>query len=157
MSSRTDWSVKQKWSRSRSVMPDSLQLHSPGILQARILEWVAFPFPRGSSQPRDRIQVSCTAGGFFTHWTTREAQEYWSGWPIPSPADLPHPGIKRVSCIAGRFFTNWAIRETQWNRNISAINMLLLCARHCCKHFKSIKALSPHKNPIGQIPLSSPL
>ena len=37
-----------------------------GILQARILEWVAFPFPRGSSQPRDRIQVSHIAGGFFT-------------------------------------------------------------------------------------------
>ena len=37
-----------------------------GILQARILEWVAFPFSRGSSQPRDRTQVSCIAGGFFT-------------------------------------------------------------------------------------------
>ena len=36
-----------------------------GILQARILEWVAFPFFRGSSQPRDRIQVSLIAGGFF--------------------------------------------------------------------------------------------
>ena len=36
------------------------------ILQARILEWVAFPFSRGSSQPRDRIQVSRIAGGFFT-------------------------------------------------------------------------------------------
>ena len=37
-----------------------------GILQARILEWVAFPFSRGSSQPRDRIQVSRIAGGFST-------------------------------------------------------------------------------------------
>ena len=37
-----------------------------GILQARILKWVAVPFPRGSSQPRDRTQVSHTAGGFFT-------------------------------------------------------------------------------------------
>ena len=37
-----------------------------GILQARILEWVAFPFSRGSSQPMDRIQVSCIAGEFFT-------------------------------------------------------------------------------------------
>ena len=36
-----------------------------GILQARILEWVAFPFSRGSSQPRDRTQVSRIAGGFF--------------------------------------------------------------------------------------------
>ena len=36
------------------------------ILQARILEWVAFPFSRGSSQPRDQTQVSRIAGGFFT-------------------------------------------------------------------------------------------
>ena len=37
-----------------------------GLLQARILEWAAFPFFRGSSQPRDQIQVSSIAGGFFT-------------------------------------------------------------------------------------------
>ena len=36
------------------------------ILQARILEWVAFPFSRGSLQPRDQTQVSRIAGGFFT-------------------------------------------------------------------------------------------
>ena len=35
------------------------------ILQARIREWVAFPFSRGSSQPRDRTQVTNIAGGFF--------------------------------------------------------------------------------------------
>ena len=65
-----------------------------GILQARILEWVAFPFPRGSSQPRDQTQVSHIAGGFFTSWATREAQEFWSGQPIPSPVDFPNPGIE---------------------------------------------------------------
>ena len=43
------------------------------ILQARILERVTFLFSRGSSQPRDRTQVSCIAGGFFTSWGTREA------------------------------------------------------------------------------------
>ena len=37
-----------------------------GILQARTLKWVVMPFPRGSSQPRDQIQVSCIAGRFFT-------------------------------------------------------------------------------------------
>ena len=45
-----------------------------GILQARILEWVAFPFSRGSSQPRDQTQVSPIAGGFFTNWGIREVQ-----------------------------------------------------------------------------------
>ena len=43
-----------------------------GILQARVLEWLAVPFSRRSSQPRDRIQVSHIAGGFFTVWATRE-------------------------------------------------------------------------------------
>ena len=50
-----------------------------GILQARILEWVASPFSRGSSQSRGWTQVSRIAGDFFTSWATREAQEYWSG------------------------------------------------------------------------------
>ena len=44
------------------------------ILEARILEWVAIPFTRGSSWPRDRTQVSRTVGRFFTAWTTREDQ-----------------------------------------------------------------------------------
>ena len=43
-----------------------------GILQARILEWVAFPSSRGSSQPSNQTQVSRTAGRFFTSWATRE-------------------------------------------------------------------------------------
>ena len=49
-----------------------------GILQARILEWVSFPFLRGYSQPRDWTQVSRITGGFFTNWATREALRYWS-------------------------------------------------------------------------------
>ena len=45
-----------------------------GILQARILEWVAIPFSRGSSWPRDGPLVSCIAGRLFTVWGTREAK-----------------------------------------------------------------------------------
>ena len=44
------------------------------ILQARILEWVTFPFTRGSSQPRGRTQISRIAGGFLTSWAPREAR-----------------------------------------------------------------------------------
>ena len=65
-----------------------------GILQAKILESVDFPFSRGSSQPRNQSQVSCNAGRFFTSLAKREVQEYWSGYPIHSPADLPNPGIE---------------------------------------------------------------
>ena len=52
---------------------------SMGILQEIILEWVAMPFSRGSSQPRDQTQVFHITGRFFTIWATREAHEYWSG------------------------------------------------------------------------------
>ena len=58
----------------------SVPLSCLGILQARILEWVAMPSSRGSSQPRDRTQVSSTAGRFFTVWATKEAQEYFTSW-----------------------------------------------------------------------------
>ena len=47
-----------------------------GILQARIMEWVAIPFSRGSSQPRNWTQVSCIAGRFFTIWATWESLNY---------------------------------------------------------------------------------
>ena len=55
------------------------------------------PSSRESSQPRDGIQVSRIAGGFFIIWATREAQEKGSEQPIPSPRDLPGPGIKLES------------------------------------------------------------
>ena len=51
----TPWTVARK------------ALLSHGILQARVLEWVVISFSRGSSQPRDRTQVSCISGKFFTN------------------------------------------------------------------------------------------
>ena len=42
------------------------------IIQARLLEWVVIPVPRGSKWPRHWTRVSHTAGGFFTIWVTRE-------------------------------------------------------------------------------------
>ena len=72
--------------------PTDYTVHA--ILQARILEWVAFPFSRGSFQPRGQTQVSLIAARFFTSWAMREAQEYWSGQSILSPRDLPNSGIE---------------------------------------------------------------
>ena len=65
----------------RFVTPWTISPQAPlsmGILQARILEWVAMPSSRGSSQPRNQTQVSCIASGFFTIGATREAQGYWN-------------------------------------------------------------------------------
>ena len=50
---------------------DPMDYTAHGILQARILEWAAFAFSRGSSQPRDQTQVSHIAGRGFTSWATR--------------------------------------------------------------------------------------
>ena len=51
--------------------PPGSSIH--GIFQARVLEWVAISFSRGSSQPRGGTWVSCTAGRLFTDWARRDA------------------------------------------------------------------------------------
>ena len=69
----TDTSLKLKVlvTQSRPVLCDPMNCGSPGssvlgVVQARILEWMAIPFPRESSQPRDQTRVSHSAGRFFT-------------------------------------------------------------------------------------------
>ena len=71
--------MKVKVAQSCPTLCEPIDYTVHEILQARILEWVAFPFSRRSSHPRDGTQVSHTAGRFFTSWATREAQEYWNG------------------------------------------------------------------------------
>ena len=74
-----------------------------GIFQARILEWVAISFSRGSSQPRDPIQVSYIAGRFFTVCATREA------WRIPwteEPGALQSRGLQRVRQLSNNTHTH---------------------------------------------------
>ena len=58
--------IKVKFAQLHPTLCDPMEYIVHGILQARILEWVAFPFSRGSSQPRDQTQVSRIAGRFFT-------------------------------------------------------------------------------------------
>ena len=64
--------MKVKVAQLCPTLWDPMDYTVHGILQARILEWVAFPFFRGSSQPRDRTQVSFIVGGSFTSGATRE-------------------------------------------------------------------------------------
>ena len=66
--------MKVKVAQSCLNLCDPMDYTIHGILQARILEWMAFPSSRGFSQPRDQTQVSRIAGGFFTTWATRKAQ-----------------------------------------------------------------------------------
>ena len=58
--------MKVKVAQLCPTLDDPVDYRVSVILQARILKWVAFPFPRGSSQSRDRTQVSLIAGEFFT-------------------------------------------------------------------------------------------
>ena len=96
-----------KVAKSCPALWDPMDYTVYGILQAEILEWVAFPFSRVSSQHRDQTQVSLIAGGFFTNWATRETPEYWSGKPFPSPGDLPDPGTKPGSpALQADFLSN---------------------------------------------------
>ena len=76
---------------------------SMGILQARILEWIAIPFSRGSSQLRDWTQVSHIAGRSFVVWAIREAQEYWGAYSFSRGPSWPR-NWTGVFCITGGFF-----------------------------------------------------
>ena len=58
--------VKAKVAQSCPTLRHLMDYTVQGILQARMLVWVALPFSRGSSQPRDQTQVSRIAGRFFT-------------------------------------------------------------------------------------------
>ena len=89
-----------------------------GTLQARILEWVAILFSRGSSQLKDRTQVSRIAGGFLTSWATRKV------FPIPKPGAL-----STVLCSQGLALLlvcmHWCRKAT-----MSWWNQLPLCVSH---------------------------
>ena len=123
-----------------------------GILQARILELVALPFCRGSSQPRDRTQVSHIAGEFFTSWATRKAKNTGVGsLSLLQGIFLIQESWTGVSSIAGGFFTNWSIREaceesqippsiricilTPSQRFHKHIKILVHIGGHCSIHF----------------------
>ena len=87
--------VKVKVAQSCPTLCDSIDLIVHGIAQARILEWVAFPFSRGPSQPRDRTQVSHIAGGFFTSLASGEAHQ------ATCRILVPWPGIKLMCPAVG--------------------------------------------------------
>ena len=82
------------------------------IPQARILEWVAIPYSRGSSQRRDQTQVSYIAGGFFTSWATREAAEIQleDGWtPVLQWSPLSTQMRLSVLTRVRLFATQWTV------------------------------------------------
>ena len=68
--------VKVKATQSCLTLCNPMEFSRPWNSPGQMLNLVAVPFPRGSSQPRDQTQVSCLAAGFFTHWATREVHVF---------------------------------------------------------------------------------
>ena len=122
-------------SESRPVMSDSLRPHGlltvQGILQARILEWVAFPFSRGSSQPRDQTQVSHIAGGFFTSWATGEAQLSNQGRYLIIKSTMKHSQLFLLNPISRD--TSFLPKERK--SNICNITICLLLKMRNTKYY----------------------
>ena len=134
------WKVQLKAAQLCPTPCDPMNYTVHGILQARILEWGAFPFSRGSSQPRDLTQVSHIAGRFFTTRNQKESEVTQSCLTLCDPMDCCLPGSSVhgivqarilewvaisfsrgssqprawtwVSHIASRLFTVWATRES---------------------------------------------
>ena len=145
--------------RSSALQADSLPAEPQGKPQrkhkntegsTRTLEWVAFLFSTRSSQPRDRTQVFCLAGRFFTSWAIRKAQEYeWVTYPFSSGYSQPRNRTE-ISCIAGGFFTSWATREDQkwkiwgkWKKKCKA-NFSFLPNRMLGKSLTFCRSVSPN-------------
>ena len=116
------------------AMSDSLQPHVDctihGVLQARTLEWVAFPFSGGSSQTSDQTPVSCTAGRFFTHWATRdalqEAVQFSSVQPLSHLWLFATPWT--AACQASMSITySWSLLKLMSIKSVMLYNHLILC------------------------------
>ena len=107
----TSQRLRKKSEVSQLATPWTLVCQAPlsmRILQARILEWVAISFPRGSSQPMDRTWVSHIAGRFFTIWATGEALS-WGKYYLLQSFLLP----------TAEYTVKWKWKKERWrNRNM---------------------------------------
>ena len=126
--------MKVKVARSCQTLCNPMDYTVHGILQARILEWVAVPFPRGSSQPKDWTQVSCIAGRFFISWATRKAQWHHIKAHIPwkclvhlSPT-LSSESASTVPESSGTFSIRTLVRVWSWllASNIQSCAIILI-------------------------------
>ena len=104
------WCMKVKVAQSCLTLCNPMDSTVQGILQARMLEWVAFPFSRGSSQPRVRTQVSHVCRWILYHLSHKGSPRIleWVAYPF-SRGSSSSRNQTGVSCIAGKFLTNWAI------------------------------------------------
>ena len=116
-----------------------------GILQARILEWVTFPFFRRSSQPRDWTSVYPICRRILYQLSHKGSPRIleWVAYPFSRGSSWPR-NRTGVSCIAGGFFTNWAMREAQNTLLGDKSHVHIICA--CMlSHLVMTNSLQPHR------------
>ena len=112
-------SESEKVVQSCPTLCDPMDNTVHGILQARILEWEAVAFSRGSSQSRHRTQVFCIAGRFFTSRATREAHELlfcFLEWKLFAVAETSRVGCYSLvtwSCLQGGHPVGNSLRVVQ--------------------------------------------
>ena len=126
-----------------------------GTLQARILEWVALPFSRGSSQPRDQTHVSHIVGRFFTSWATWEAQKTleWAAYPFSSRSS--NPGIQLGSPALQADSLPTKLFTTPWNKVSMHLDSQLLIETNWCPQVKSSCRSVSIYHSFQVLPLSS--
>ena len=96
-----------------------------GILRATILDWVAIPFSRGYSQPRDRTQVSCIAGRFSTICANWDAPYNYHTrpqlYPFCEATSFSRSGIIPYSCCIQHLINIWPSLMAQLVKNLPAM------------------------------------
>jgi len=81
----------------------------------RTLEWIAYPFSRGSSRPRNRTRVSCIAGGFFTNWALRELPSLIFGFQPVWGLHVCGQQTVNFPCLVGVSVSRLALEpDTNW-------------------------------------------
>ena len=142
--------MKVKVTQSCLTLCDPMDYSVHGIFQDRILERVAFPFSRGSSQPRDQIQVSCIAGSFFTSWVRREALSKWKIYSICSEVNY----LVELDTFFMLFSCWWYLtlcHHMDWAHQ----PLLSFIVSWSLSKLKSIELLIPHNHLILFCPFSS--
>ena len=160
---------KVKRKRSRSVMFCLPGFSVHGIFQARILEWVAMPSSRGSSQPRGQTRISHIVGRWFTIWATREvyavaaaAAKSLQSYPTlcepidGSPPGSPVPGIlqaRTLEWVAISFSNAW-----KWKGKVKSLSRVQLLATPWSAAYQAPPSMGFSRQEYWSgVPLPSPM
>ena len=143
--------VKVSVTQSCPTLCDPMDYSPPGssvhgILQARILEWVAIPFSRGSFRPRDQSRVYCIAGRFFTIWATGKAHHQALRQTLP-PSLLEfleqstsfaeaHDKVQQMLPSLPRLFVGDSIESFSWDKSWA------FCSATWCSQLRHFGALA---------------